>query len=235
MPTAPKPWLVDLLDPSGFIDPTQPLDPGFQQLVNDIVGNAGGPADGFDQIVQELAGFVDALGPALQATEDDLDVILGMLAAGDTSNLDNSFMDYAGAEPASTGFLDSFAALAPPALGLLPLNTTGYGNPNLTTGQQTHDFGTVKLGSAPQSFQIARFTVIQGEAGPFINLTNPTVNGAIFQSVVDEVDTASGNQRFTYSVQMTPVLVGQFSSQVTYYHQGSNQYTILTLTVNVIP
>ncbi len=59
-----------VLDPADF--PPLPLQPGFAQLVQDELGTAGTPDDGFDAVFTEVVGIVDALDAALGGLANDL-------------------------------------------------------------------------------------------------------------------------------------------------------------------
>src|SRR5713101_1477157 len=64
--------LIELLvlDPADF--PPLPLQPGFAQLVQDELGDVATPADGFDDVLAEAVGIVDALAGALDSLGGEL-------------------------------------------------------------------------------------------------------------------------------------------------------------------
>ncbi len=64
--------LIELLvlDPADFSP--LPLQPGFAQLVQDELGDVATPADGFDDVLAEAVGIVDALAGALDSLGGEL-------------------------------------------------------------------------------------------------------------------------------------------------------------------
>src|SRR5713101_7798223 len=58
------------IDPADF--PPLPLQPGFAQLVMDELGDVATPADGFDDVLAEAVGIVDALAGALDSLGGEL-------------------------------------------------------------------------------------------------------------------------------------------------------------------
>ncbi len=56
---------IQPLDPGDFLPAEQTASPGFTQLVTDTLGDAGTPADGFDQVWSEANAIVDAVDEGL--------------------------------------------------------------------------------------------------------------------------------------------------------------------------
>lgn len=237
MPKVPQPWLVQYLDGSGFIDPTQPLDPGFTQILQDTVGDVGGPSDGFDGIVSEVFGLIDALDASSAEQDAVLDAILAQHQDIDTTPLDSTIENYVGTFPAGDSILTSAAGATPPFLGVLPLSTDplAAGIP-MPPAQVSFDFGTVKLGSPALTYDIGKFE--QGGPRPFgvsdISIVANTGMDITVQE--EEKDSASGDiQRFHYWLQVTPSTVGAFSAEVTWLNTSQPVQTNLILTINVVP
>jgi len=74
--------------------PTQDSNPGFGDLVTQILGDSGDATDGFDVAVQGAAALIDQADAALADADTTLDGILLQLAAVDTMAVDNSFTNY---------------------------------------------------------------------------------------------------------------------------------------------
>jgi len=62
---------IQLLDPGDFIPSIDNTNPGFTQLVTDTLGDAGTPADGFDQVWAEANAIVDAVDAGLGLLDGD--------------------------------------------------------------------------------------------------------------------------------------------------------------------
>lgn len=237
MPKVPQPWLVQYLDGSGFIDPTQPLDPGFTKILQDTVGDVGGPGDGFDGIVSEVFGLIDALDAASAEQDAVLDGILAQHQDIDTTSLDNTIDNYVGTFPAGDSILTSAAGASPPFLGVLPLSTDplAAGIP-MPPSLISFDFGTVKLGSAPLIYDIGNFE--QGGQRPdgvssILIVANTGMDITVQET---EKDSASGDiQRYHFWLQVTPSRVGTFNAEVTWLNTSQPVQTNLTLTINVVP
>lgn len=74
--------LIELLSPLITDDLELPLQPDFSSLVNDSLGNAADPTDGFDQVLADLISIVDGLEGGLVA-----------LGGADGGDLDDTFVD----------------------------------------------------------------------------------------------------------------------------------------------
>ena len=233
----PPPWLVQPLDPADFDQPGSLTDPGFTQLVNDTLGDLGTPADGFDGIITEVFGLVDALDAASTEQDAVLDAIVAQHQDIDPSALDNTIQNYVGTFDAGNAVLTSASGATPPFLGVLPLSTDplAAGIP-MAPSLVSFDFGTVKLGSPPLVYDIGTFE--QGGQRPFgvsdINIVaNTGMDITVQQS---EKDSASGDiQRFHFWLAVTPSAVGTFTAEVTWLNTVQPVQTNLTLTINVVP
>lgn len=81
--------LIQPLNLADFPTPTDALNPGFADLVNNELGDAVTAADGFDAILSELEAIVDAL-----------DNGLSILAGADGGTLDDTFAEILALDPA---------------------------------------------------------------------------------------------------------------------------------------
>lgn len=233
----PPPWLVQPLDPADFDQPGSLPDPGFTQLVKDTLGDAGTPADGFDGIITEVFGLIDALDAASAEQDAVLDALLTQQQPLDVGPLDTTIQNYMGTFDTGNSILASAAGATPPFLGVLPLSTdpTLAGIPG-PPALASFDFGTVKLGSPPLIYDIGKFE--QGGQRPFgVSMIQIVLNTGMNILVnEDEKDSASGDiQRFHYWLTVTPSAVGVFTAEVTWLSTEQPVQTNLTLTINVVP
>src|SRR5216683_2727821 len=113
--------LIELLvlDPADF--PPLPLQPGFAQLVQDELGDVATPADGFDDVLAEAVGIVDALAGALDSLGGELlDAfaeadLVDPAAAGDNLVAGEAAVGAAGAALDGLGTLITSSSGAPSA------------------------------------------------------------------------------------------------------------------------
>lgn len=94
--------IIQPLDPADFSPTADTANPGFADLFNSEVGDAASSVDGFDNIVTELAGLIDALDSGMQ-----------LLAGADGGTLDDTFADILtlDPEPVAQTLADVTAAL----------------------------------------------------------------------------------------------------------------------------
>lgn len=182
-----------VLPPDEF--PPLPLDPGFAQLVQDDLGNVVTATDGFDAIVAEAIGIVDAIDGGLDALGGGLleafaeaDLIdakpVGDTVAGFTASLDptSSAVDdlgtlLAGASGKSGG-PGAGGAAQPITIGaatspVLPCNATiGFSLPRQGSRPETGQVFFVNTDSTP--VHITKLTLVQKSGGPFTAATDCT-------------------------------------------------------------
>jgi hypothetical protein len=218
------------------------LDPGsgptYTQIFHDTMGVAGTADDGYDLKAAELAGISSAFGVELNS--DPLGGSLGtagtLLGLLDTAPLDGHLADYVGTKEYGMGIVAAASGAQEPQLLTLPL-TPGDGSVAfIPPRQQTKDFGTVKLGSAPQAIELGRYEETQalGDVGDhpksFVIGAPPFTEYFLYR---DSADGSTIHVRF--GVTMTPILVGQWTAQYEYVDGSNRQLVILTLAVSVIP
>ncbi len=132
--------LIELLvlDPADF--PPLPLQPGFAQLVMDELGDVATPADGFDDVLAEAVGIVDALAGALDSLGGELlDTfaeadLVDPAAAGDNLVAGEAAVGAAGAA------VDSLGGLIASSSGPTAAPPPGAPSPAVQCG--TLDFGS---------------------------------------------------------------------------------------------
>lgn len=236
MPKVPQPWLVQYLDGSGFIDPAQPLDPGFTQILQDTVGDVGGPGDGFDGIVSEVFGLIDALDAASAEQDAVLDAILAQHQDIDTTPFDNTIQNYVGTFDAGNSIVTDSAALSPPDLLELPLSSTFGVGPSAPPHEVNQDFGTVKLSSVPQLFELGVLNYYPKTTTGLMLVTLVGGPTPIFDIVEVDHLSRAGLGTATFFLRMTPAAVGAFVAQVnTISNSGQYGTQIFTFTVTVEP
>lgn len=116
--------LIDplVLDPADF--PPLPLTPGFAQLVNDELGNAALPTDGFDTVFDELVAIVDGLDQALGVLAGELVSAFGEADTIDAAPVGDTVAGFAGALGVSSTAVDNLGTLL---TGAAPPTPTGGG------------------------------------------------------------------------------------------------------------
>jgi hypothetical protein len=108
-----------VLDPADF--PPLPLQPGFAQLVQDELGYFATPADGFDDVLAEAVGIVDALAGALESLGGELldsfaeADLVDPAAAGDNLVTGSAAVGVAGTAVDSLGTLITLSSTPPTA------------------------------------------------------------------------------------------------------------------------
>lgn len=141
--------LIDPLSPLITDELELPLQPDFSSLVNDSLGNAAYPTDGFDQVLADLISIVDGLEGGLVA-----------LGGADGGDLDDTFLEISALDADAPG-----ADVANLAAAIPDVQTNVDNLGNLLTGPplpgpvpggggaRPSTCGSLDLGSAP--FEVA--------------------------------------------------------------------------------
>src|SRR5713226_4328263 len=145
--------LIELLvlDPADF--PPLPLQPGFAQLVMDELGDVATPADGFDDVLAEAVGIVDALAGALDSLGGELlDAfaeadLVDPAAAGDNLVAGEAAVGTAGAAVDTLGTLLTTST-----------SPTAPGAPPPPGAPTTPQCATLDFGSGPTSSPVGTAT-----------------------------------------------------------------------------
>lgn len=212
--------------------------PTYTQIFQDTIGALGSDADGFPQMFAQLTALSSAFGVELAADQaiGPVATLGGVPGILDPAPLDGTIGNYIAAGATGDAILATAASIVEPQLLTLPI-TPGDGSTNfLPPANATHDFGTVKLGSPPVSFQVGSYI-----SDPFTGDTGDipkdfTVQAPPFTEWLTYTDIHQGTQqRVDFGITMTPLAVGQFTAQFEYVQGGNRQLIILTLTVNVVP
>jgi hypothetical protein len=144
--------LVAMLDPDDI--PQVDTNPGFGDLANSILGDAGSDADGFDAATADAAAGIDAIDTVATAMDAVLDTILTALDLATDQTIDPAYNILDADQPTGDQLI---AAVNPGTLadvGALPF-TTPTGEP---VGSQPGGTGPAQLHAGdPQ--QVVVFTV----------------------------------------------------------------------------
>ena len=231
-----KTVFIDPLDLSEFVPGPSETTGTFSQDVIDILGNAGDSTDGFNELLAGASALVDEWDQTSAAMDADLDALLALHDTTNPAPLDNSFAAFQSSFDAGNQIITAADALSPPALGLFPINTNFNNGIPLAPIQQTVDFGTIKLNSAPARYDIGRGDQVDQT---YTGIQQPglsTGDATLWRVDFDERDSPNGNEHFTFFVAFTPKQLGQFAAVVTWYtYEGDYQQVNLALTVNVVP
>lgn len=222
------------LDPSDI--PSSDSNPGFGDLVNQALAGVADPSDGFDQVVTDTVGLIDELDSVLAAGDTDLDAVLSLLAAADTSNSDAALTDYTNSFADGQSIVSSAQALSVPDLLTLPISSLPAGGPGPAPALVTLDFGTVHVGSKIPGYRIGSALqtgdYYQGINGVFLVNGDPT----IFTIFADYHESVSGAYtHYTWDLIVLPHKVGTFTGQLEWNISGGPQPEILTVKITVIP
>ena len=139
------------IEPADF--PPLPLQPGFAQLVMDELGDVATPADGFDDVLAEAVGIVDALAGALDSLGGELlDAfaeadLVDPAAAGDNLVAGSAAVGAAGAAVDTLGTLLTTST-----------SPTAPGAPPPPGAPTTPQCATLDFGSGPTSSPVGTAT-----------------------------------------------------------------------------
>lgn len=185
-----------------------------------------------------LSAVSDAFGVELLADQGigPLSTLFLPGAVLDPVTLDGSIGNYVAAGPTGDTIIQTLGSIQEPQLLTLPL-TPGDGSTNfLPVGQTTHDFGTVKLNSAPITLPVGRFTetALSGDVGD--SSIGFVIQAAPFTEYFNYRDNAAGTETFVdFGIIMTPLAVGDYTAQFEWIQGANRQLIILTLHVTVTP
>lgn len=217
---------------------TPPVGPSYTDIFHAVMGGAATPADGFDAAMADLAAVSNAFGAELGTSGLLIDpgTLAPIFAGIDPANLDAHMAGYVGAMDAGNAIVAAAGGAVTPQLLILPLTP---GRPDVNPAPPvvvTHDFGTVKLGSPDVLLEFGRETdtvtgQIRGNHGFNFAVGVPYIFGMLF----DQTENNAGDTFIDWTLRMVPAIVGQWTGQLTYISGDSRRWTIMTLTVNVIP
>jgi hypothetical protein len=209
----------------------------YTQHLQETIGNLGDSTDGWDAAFASAANALAAMGaPELQAgIQNSLAAAAQATAGLDPATLDGHVADYVASKPYSDSLVSAAAAGKVPNLLEMPITPDGgfiqFEPPTLAA----HDFGTLKLGSAPISMQIGTTisTVLGGDKGMVsANIVNQDpVEWEITQT---ERDTNNGDRHITTYLTVSPLVIGKGLCQVKILTFTPSKVEILTATVNVV-
>jgi hypothetical protein len=227
---------IQPLDLSHFAASPPGDSPGFTQLVQDVLGDAASPVDGFDAAVGDAAALVEALDKILGEQDAALDAVLVSLDTTNPAPLDNSMLGYTGTAATGAGIIAAGSALAPPNLLELPISPSSGGIPLAPPIITGHDFGDVKLGGNPVGYGLGTAVfVVNGPSLGLYTVDIVNMDQPEWEIVITEHDTNNGDQHLRYDLVFHPNVLGHSTCQVNTSMVNSSQFTIYTFTANVVP
>lgn len=223
----------------GAIPPFEPdTGPTYTQIFNDTIGDLGSDADAFPSLFAQLTALSSAFGVELAADQGigPIATLGGAPGILDPAPLDGTIGNYVAAGATGDAILQTAGAIQEPLLLTLPI-TPGDGSTAFRPPiQNTHDFGTVHLGTATQSLFLGKETDTNtGQILGILPKGYVIVAPGIFGETSSETDTLDGTVHIDWTLTMSPAALGTFTAQYEYVNESSRQLVILTLTVNVIP
>lgn len=212
--------LVQPLDLSQFDQQAPDRGASFEDLVNSELGNAGLPADGFDQALDDTIILIDQFDALTAAADADLDAILALLDTQDPSPIGGALDAFGGTQVTGQGFLDGIDNIASPSLSPLSLLQPN-GGATVVLGGPPSQGGVATAGGAPYTYHLQLFTVragidnVDADGGH-----GPSPPFASFGPVVKETG-ADGKQYWVYLVQISPQTPGTYTAQAQYLVHGT--------------
>lgn len=237
-PPPPAPPVLALPVPISVtaFDPGPPGD-SYTKIFNDTMLNYATADDGYDATAAVAGALSDALqaDAAALAVVDPIITALGAASSFDTLNLDGSLAGYDALKPTSDGVLVNVGGAAPPDVLELPINPDFGSGPAPVPIQTSVDLGTFHLGDAVPNYLLGTIINDNGQWFGLYDATLADGNPAIF-TIVDVTTNVTDTLTWdTLSLVVTTAIVGQWTAQVNLTESRTNQMTILTLTVTVIP
>jgi hypothetical protein len=214
-----------VLDPADF--PPLPLQPGFSQLVNDELGNAATPTDGFDEVFAEVVAIVDALDSALGTLAGEL-----LDAFGEADTID--------AQPVSVT-ADSFtASLAPSDTAVGNLGTLLGAAAAPTPPAPACDISLQAPDTAEGATPVNYALTLRNGTAAALNVTNAVFTPAIgsaaaLSATVPVPQTLAPGADLQGHITVTPTTQGTFTGTLTLTVAGAARDTRACYTVRVVP
>lgn len=224
--------LIQPLDLSEFTGGDGGPDAGFLSLFNDTVGGTGAPGDGFEEVEQELEGFVDALDGALS-----------LLAGAEGGTLDDTFeeilaLDAQGPADNAVAFADAAAQFSAGVddLGKLLTDSSGGGGGGGTGGPGCDvDLGIV-FGNEILHGARAHLTVVNNTsvAATVRAFTIKGTAGGTWEVLGDVPATLQPGDTLTLTVSVQHAGAGDFSAILTVDASNAAQPITYCLTLRVV-
>lgn len=226
--------LIQPLDLTDFADPGQGPDPGFTELVASELADAGTDADGFDAVVEEMQGFIDAFDAGLAelagADGGDLDTTFAEILTLDPEAVRANAADFAAALPAGDQAVEDLGNLlagstpAPPAGGgAAASNTFDFGSSG-PIGRTCH-YTFTYTNNTGKTDTVTKWTLENDSAAAFaVQWPTPVTlaNGESTELSVAVTATQLGPHEATFSIYTSneaPPFVLQFIVHVVAYDE----------------
>lgn len=225
---------IDPLPLDQFPTEADSEDPGFEELFNQLVGDAGTPADGFED---DLAIANTLL--------DDLDSSLGELGGQDGGTLDDTFADILAVDPAPAG--DDVVALQA-AIPTIDSNVDNLGNllagAGLPTppgsvaggagGCSSYDFGSVPTSTAAGAATYQVQMSLQNNGAAVVTVKgvtfNPPTGGVFTVNPLPNGQQIQPGASLTLNVFFTPGLPGSYATTMTILTDAPDPQPCVNLT-----
>jgi hypothetical protein len=169
--------------------PNVDTNPGFGDLVSQVIGDAADPSDGWDAAVSALEATIAEWDTAASASEVELDTILStQIPTLDTTALDNSVASFQATLPTSTDLINAVGAIPTPSMGMVDIGWYPRGAYTATPPEGYADVinGQVKQGGAPFTYTFETEVVLLGTGninGAELPSPNANFTGARLVSV----------------------------------------------------
>ena len=205
------------LDPNDV--PTIPNSPTFSQTACGLLGDLCTAMDTISA-VDDLAALADSIDALALASDSQLTLILEELdSVVGTSDAEQAYSDFAGAQPGATSLLGGVSGIPLPAVGAVPM-TLPNGQATITFGGPPEQGGPAVAGSAAYTLHLpvlragpgVRGVSAQALAGP-----NPPFVGVETGTGPMSVETlADGTRWWVARVLINPASAGQFTATLYY-------------------
>jgi hypothetical protein len=225
-----------------LLDPAAPAEivssPSYTDIFHETLGTAATDQDDFANHLAKLTALVDSFQSEVDTTSQGGEIAGAVAALGnaDPAPLDATIANYAGTIPTGKQFVSDGQSLAPPRLLELPISPSSGGVPAAPPTLTAHDFGILKLGSGPHSFELGTSVyLVNGQSLGLLDVQLINYDQLEWAITSTEHDTVNGDQHITWYITVTPAVLGKSTAQVNTNKVNNTQYTIYTFTVDVVP
>jgi hypothetical protein len=228
---------LPLLSPDDYIPNPFPA-PTYTDLVTQLLDDLATDADGFDGVVADASALVDQWDAAAAAQDTDLDTILTIMEATDTSGADNAGNAFESAFATGDQLVAGVQGVTLPDYGQLPTSWVQPGAQPVGPGGVGPSAGTVTAGSPAFTSQFELgFPVSSLYGAPdhaqLLASSAPVFTGA---SMVTAVLNAEGNgYDVTVAVNINPTTAGTFQGTVAIYGRSSALPVVNPIYITIQP
>lgn len=215
-----------------------PAGPTYKQILDETFAPLDASEADNATAHTQLAALTSAMGDAsLQATLESSIADATKAHSGlSTATLDGHIGDFIASKPYSDSLVSAAAAGKVPSLLEMPITPDGpyiqFEPPTLTD----HDFGTLKLGGNPVTFQIG--TTVNTQLGGDTGMVSADIINADqseWEITQESREHNDGSTRTITFLQVTPLVLGRSVCQVNVLTFIPSKVQIITARVNVVP